>query len=88
MPSVNLVREPDRPKENFAVPETVKESLLLSPILVFPSTNKVPETMVVPPKTDLSVLEPETKNVTSVPGSGGKTGPGLLAKITLPVIPM
>ena len=82
------MREPDRPKENFAVPETTKESVLLSPMLVFPSTIKEPETTVVPPKTDLSVLDPETKKVTSVPGNGGKTGPGSLAKITLPVMPM
>ena len=55
---------------------------------MFPSTIRDPETNVVPPKTDLSVLEPETKNVTSAPGSGGKLAPGLFAKITLPVTPM
>jgi hypothetical protein len=48
----------------------------------------VPETTVVPPKTDLSVLDPETKNVTSLPGRGGKIGPGALPMITLPVIPI
>ena len=48
----------------------------------------MPETTVWPPNTDLSVDEPETKNVTSVPGIGGNSLPGSLAKITLPVMPI
>jgi hypothetical protein len=82
-----LVREPDRPKENFVVPETVKESLLLSPSVVFPYTSKVPETTAVPPKTDLDASDPETKNTASVPAVGNLAS-GALPIITLPVIPI
>jgi hypothetical protein len=50
-----------------------------------------PLTTTAPPKTDLdspAVFDPDTKNVTSVPGSDGKFVSGLFEMIRLPVTPI